>query len=108
MSGATPSHGQLSAARPAPKWPNGKPGNRAGTRWRGKLQVPRCHPAVQRLIREANEQMTTLTEIAERAGIRRCSLNQWGKKTHPRVDDLEAALNVLGLETKVVRRRDAA
>lgn len=82
-------------------------GNTRGTRWRGKLPVPRCHPAVQRLIIEANSQMTTLTEIAARAGLRRCSLAMWGKRWHPRIDDLEAALNVLGLELHVRWRDDS-
>lgn len=68
--------------------------------------MPNCHPVVKVLLLEANEQMTTLTEIADRAGIRRCTLSQWGKKNHPRVDDLDAALNVLGLELFVREKRD--
>ena len=90
----------------ATTWPNGKPGNAAGTRWRGKLKVPRCHPAVMMFYMELNEQRTTLTEVAERAGIRRAKITQWGKRNHPRVDDLEAALNVLGLELFVREKRD--
>jgi hypothetical protein len=77
---------------------------RDGRRWRGKLAIPQhAHPIVRRLYSEANEQMTTLTEIAERAGVRRCSLGQWGHRNQPRIDELEAALNVLGLRLAVVR-----
>lgn len=68
-------------------------------RWRGKLPVPdHAHPIVRRLIREANAQQTTLTEIARRAGVRRCSIMQWGHRHHPRLDQVQAALNVLDLD----------
>lgn len=71
-------------------------------RWRGKLVVPEhAHPIVRRLIQEANAQQTTLTEVAKRAGVRRCSIMQWGRRHHPRLDQIEAALNVLGLDLRV-------
>jgi hypothetical protein len=73
-----------------------------GVRWRGKLVVPsHAHPIVRRLIREANAQRTTLTEIAHRAGVRRCSIMQWGHRYHPRLDQVQAALNVLDLDLYV-------
>lgn len=74
-----------------------------GLRWRGKLEIPKhAHPLVRRLFEEANRQQTTLTEISDRAGIRRCTMGQWGRKHNPRIDQLEAALNVLGLRLAVV------
>lgn len=82
-------------------------GNRLGTRWRGKLPIPHhTHPLVRRLFREMNRQMTTLTEVAERAGIRRETISEWRYRYTPRVSDLDAALNVLGLELTVKSRRE--
>lgn len=73
-----------------------------GLRWRGKLDIPKhAHPLVRRLFEEANRQQTTLTEISERAGLRRGTMGQWGRKHNPRIDQLEAALNVLGLRLVV-------
>lgn len=74
-------------------------GNRLGTRWRGKLPIPRhVHPLVRRLFVEMNAQQTTLTEVAERAGIRRETISEWRYRYTPRVADLDAAMHVLGLE----------
>jgi hypothetical protein len=77
-----------------------------GNRWRGRIPIPpHGHPFVRQLIQHANEQQTTLTEIAQRAGIRRLTLSDWRYNRLPRVDLLEAALNVLDLEL-VIRPRD--
>jgi hypothetical protein len=78
---------------------------REGRRWRGKLQWPRhAHPVVRRLYAEANEQRTTLSEIADRAGLRPSTISQWGNRNHPRLDQIEAALNALDLDLVVVPR----
>lgn len=82
-------------------------GNRLGTRWRGKLPIPRhVHPLVRRLFVEMNQQKTTLTEVADRAGIRRGTVSDWRYRYTPRVADLDAALNVLGLELSVRSKRE--
>lgn len=78
-----------------------------GLRWRGKLAVPKhAHPLVRDLFREANRQHLTMTEIAQEAGLRRHSIPQWGRKNHPRVDQLDAALNVLGLRLAILPLED--
>jgi DNA-binding phage protein len=82
-------------------------GNRLGTRWRGKLPIPRhTHPLVRRLFQELNRQKTTITEIADRAGFRRGTISDWRYRSEPRVSDLDAALNVLGLELTVRPKRE--
>ncbi|MCO5059666.1 MAG: helix-turn-helix transcriptional regulator [Rhizobiaceae bacterium] len=82
-------------------------GNRLGTRWRGKLPIPHhTHPLVRRLFQEMNRQKTTLTEVAERAGIRRGTISDWRYRYTPRVSDLDAAFNVLGLELSVRPKRE--
>lgn len=83
-------------------------GNRLGTRWRGKLPIPsHTHPLVRRLFDEMNRQKTTVTEVAERAGFRRGTISEWRYRYSPRVCDLDAALNVLGLELSVRTKRGA-
>ncbi len=81
--------------------------NRNGTRWRGKLPIPaHAHPLVRKLIEEANRQQTTLGEIAERANLRRETISEWRYRKEPRVSNLVAAFNVLGLDLIVAARRE--
>lgn len=76
--------------------------NRRGTRWRGRLPVPvHAHPLVRRLFDEMNRQQTTVTEVAERAGLRRGTISDWRYRRSPAVADLQAALNVLDLDLTV-------
>lgn len=82
----------------APKRPE------SNCRWRGRLETPRhAHPLVRRLYAEMNAQLVTMTEVAAEAGLRRCSVGDWGRKLTPRVADLDAAFNVLGLRLVVER-----
>lgn len=82
--------------------------NCLGTRWRGKLPIPaHAHPLIRRLFVELNAQHTTVTEVAERSGLRRATISDWRYRQEPRVSDLDAVLNVLGLELAVRPRRDA-
>jgi len=76
---------------------------RSGNQWRGRIPVPKhCHPLVQQLIAEMNRQRTTLTEVGDRAGIDRGTISDWRYRRAPRVDLLEAALNVIGFRLAVV------
>ena len=90
------------------------------TRWRGRLPVPpptpppeppglgrRTHPLIRRLFVELNAQHTTISEVADRSGLRRGTISDWRYRQEPRVSDLDAVLNVLGLELAVRPRRDA-
>lgn len=81
------------------------PGNRLGTRWRGKLPIPAgAHPLVRRFIEELNDQDTTLTEVAQRSGIDRQTISHWRYTTVPTLAMFEAALNAIDLEL-VIRPR---
>lgn len=81
--------------------------NRAGTRWRGKLPIPQhTHPTVRRLFELANDEQTTISEIANRSGHRRETISDWRYRRTPSVADLDAALNVLGYKLSVARKRD--
>lgn len=80
--------------------------NHNGTRWRGKIPIPpHCHPFVRELIVIANEQQTTMREIATRAGLRECTIGNWRYKCKPGLEGLQAALNVLGYELHIRKQR---
>jgi hypothetical protein len=79
-----------------------------GCRWRGKLPTPRrAHPLVRQFVQHANDQKTTLTEVSDRSGIRRSTISAWFSRCSPKVDTLEAALNVIGYELCIRKRRDS-
>ncbi|MBV5269020.1 MAG: helix-turn-helix transcriptional regulator [Afipia sp.] len=81
-------------------------GRGGSARWRGKLPVPqKAHPLVRQFVDHANEQKTTIKEIATRAGMRRSTIGSWFHKSAPSVVMLEAALNVLGLELCIRKKR---
>ncbi len=75
-------------------------------RHRGKLTLTDgMHPLTRRLFEEVNDQCATIDEIAKRSGVNRHTFSRWRWKTHPRLDNLQAALNVLGLELVIRKRR---
>lgn len=89
-----------------PRVPNAgsfEPGNpRNGARWRGKIPMPEhAHPLVRCLYAEMNKQHATIMEVAERAGVCRQMIWNWGRLRHPKLDAIEACFNVLGLRLVV-------
>lgn len=72
-------------------------------KWRKPLPIPRhAHPFVRRVYREMNDQKVTMLEVAAISGLRRQTIWDWANRHPPRVDQLEAALNALGLRLQVV------
>lgn len=68
------------------------------TRWRGKLPIPKsAHPLVRELYRRMNTEAATITEVAETSGLAPAAISDWRYRRQPRVDNLEAAGNVVGL-----------
>lgn len=61
------------------------------------------HPFVKFLSREMARQRATLTDVAERSGVCIKTIGQWrsGGRT-PKLRDIEAVVNVLGYEVKLV------
>ena len=85
--------------------PRPRTGNQHGTRWRGQIPVPpKAHPLVRRLIRLANAQQVTLTEIAKESGVGAHTISNWRYRSAPSLANLEAALIVLGYQLKIVER----
>lgn len=84
-------------------------GDPLAKRWRGRLPIPAsAHPFVRRIFAEANRQRATLAEIADRAGVCRHLISDWGHKSEPRINDLQAVLNVLGLDLVITNRKEAS
>lgn len=70
-------------------------------RFRASPLPAKAHPLVRRLFAEMNTQRVGVTDMAERAGIARETFKGWRTKHCPRVADLEACYNVLGLRLTV-------
>lgn len=71
-------------------------------RWRGKLPIPKhAHPLVRELFKQMNIGLVTTAEIASEAGVARAVVSDWRYRRIPRLDALEACLNVLGLRLVV-------
>jgi hypothetical protein len=79
----------------------------SGNNRRGGIKIaPNAHPCVKRFMEELNEQQTTFAEVAERSAVGVDTMRFWQTRHMPRVDLLDAALNVLGLELCVRKRKD--
>lgn len=65
-----------------------------------------AHPLVKRLFTEMNRQQLGVLDLAERSGVNKNTLKDWRTRTMPTIDNLEACLNVLGLEMATKRRRE--
>jgi len=71
-----------------------------------RVSIPeRCHPLVRRLFIEMQKQRIGVLDMAERAGVNPNTLKDWRTRTIPRVADLEACFNVLGLSIQVRKLR---
>lgn len=70
-------------------------------RFRPHSPAERAHPLVRRLFAEMNEQQCSQQTMSERSGINKNTFRSWRTKAVPRLDDLEACLNVLGLELTI-------
>ena len=73
----------------------------ATDRFRPHSPAERAHPLVRRLFAEMNEQQCSQQTLSERSGINKNTFRSWRTKAVPRLDDLEACLNVLGFELAI-------
>jgi hypothetical protein len=75
------------------------------TRFRPTPVPSSLHPVVKRLFVEMNEQQCTDKLMAKRSGVNNWTISAWRHRTIPNVRNIEACLNVLGLELYVRQRR---
>jgi DNA-binding phage protein len=67
-----------------------------------RMPIPQhAHPLVRRLYAEMNSQRIGVTDMAERTGIARNTFKGWRTRHCPRVAELEACYNVLGMKLTV-------
>ena len=72
-----------------------------------RLTMPtKAHPLVKRMFEEMARQQIGVLDLSERAGVNPNTLRDWRTRTMPTIDNLEACLNVLGLEMATRPRRD--
>lgn len=64
-----------------------------------KVSIPEhCHPLVTNLFLEMRRQCLGVVDMADKSGVNKNTLKDWRTRTMPRIADLEACYNVLGLE----------
>lgn len=64
-----------------------------------KMRVPEhTHPLVKKMFEEMNEQRIGILDLAERSGVNRNTINEWKYRCMPRLDNLDACYNVLGMK----------
>lgn len=74
-----------------------------GAKMRGQIPIPtHAHPLIRVLVAELNRQATTMGEAADRAGLDRDAVYRWRTTNTPRIDNLDAVLNAIGLRLAVV------
>lgn len=79
-----------------------KPGFKHPSR-RGAKPIPRhCHPLVRTYIEELNRRLMTWEEAENATGVGAGTLRSWSWESVPRLDTFIAALNVVGLDLKIV------
>ena len=66
----------------------------------------RAHPLVRALYDEMNRQQIGVLDLSERAGVNPNTLKDWRTRTVPNVANLNACLNVLGLELTIRKVRE--
>lgn len=89
--------------------PRKKRARKSGNQWRGRIPIPtHCHPLVRAWIAALNDQQTSLTEVSNRCGMDRRALSDWRYRRMPRLDNFEAALNVIGLRLVILPLEDDA
>jgi transcriptional regulator with XRE-family HTH domain len=63
------------------------------------MRVPEhTHPLVKKLFEEMNYQRIGILDLSERAGVNKNTINDWKHRSMPRLDNLDACYNVLGMK----------
>ena len=66
------------------------------------------HPLVRNLYEQMHYQRVTDADMAERTGVNVNTMKDWRTRTTPRITDLEACFNVLGMTLKPCKVKDAS
>lgn len=63
------------------------------------------HPMVKALYEEMHSQRVTDADMSDRTGINVNTMKDWRTRTIPRITDLEACFNVLGMTIRPIKIR---
>ncbi len=63
-------------------------------------------PLIRQLIGLINRNKLNATEIASKAGLTENAIHVWARKSSPRIQNLEAALNVMGYKLAIKKIDD--
>lgn len=66
----------------------------------------RAHPLVRRLFEEMATQRICIRDVADRSGVNRNTIQDWRTRTMPRIADLDACFNVLGMQLTARKHPD--
>ena len=64
---------------------------------------PKAHPLIRELIKKMNEHNVGVMELCAEANVGKSTFANWGNRSVPKVDVLEACYNVLGYELRPVQ-----
>jgi transcriptional regulator with XRE-family HTH domain len=62
------------------------------------------HPFVGILFDEMEKRQLTASYVARVSGVSRATINEWKNRSNPNITNLEACLNAIGLEMRVIRK----
>ena len=82
-------------------------GRRSGYLGGGMIPIPQhTHPIVRDLVRAMNMRGVSFDALAERTGVNARTMSGWRSHYTPRLDNIEAALNGVGLRLAIVPLED--
>jgi len=95
------------APRPVVKAESRKNHKGGRGRWAGRLKIPaKAHPLVREMFELLNDQRMVISDIADKSGVRAGTISDWRYRRSPTVVTFEAALNALGFELVIRRRKE--
>lgn len=71
-----------------------------------KLPIDNGNPAVKFFFDEMHRKGYTESDVAMRIGLDKVTLGNWRRRTMPRIDNIEAALNFLGYHLEIKQNEE--
>ena len=69
--------------------------------WHSKVTIEGTHPLVRPLFKAMRERRVSIKELSVKSGVSRSAIQIWLSRGAPTVTNLEACLNVVGLQLQV-------
>ena len=75
-------------------------------KFRALLIPSNTHPLVVRLFQEMNRNRIGILDMSERSGVNKNTINDWKRRSMPRIDNIEACYGSLGLKLTIGKSHD--